>query len=207
VNAAVNETTNPRQEERGTPAHTPEPSVAAAAAAAAARAAAAAATLPAANPPAARKAKTLVAMPTPPCAQFQEGGIPDDERLRRISEIKRQQREREQARRDIAKEFKADHNFCRGVSMAGDGGGPAATAAVSPAGAAAPVATNTPSDSTCMVQLRLPNGQVRQREFDGDQLLEAVLAWAQVTLRQQGTYETCKLVLPPRQVELPPLIL
>jgi len=54
--------------------------------------------------------------------------------------------------------------------------------------------------NTCMVQLRLPNGALKQRSFQATDNIAAVCAWAHIVLREQSVYESCKLVLPPRQV-------
>jgi len=205
---------SPGQEEQSSASRSPAACAANAAAAAAARAAAVRAA--AASPPAAsaataavapkpRKRELLAPLPSPSRPQFNEGGISEDERRRRAAEIRRLQAEREQARRNIASEFRADHNF-RGGTQTGVGESAqaaeaaetaSAAAAASSAAAAARAAQEVDS---CLVQLRLPTGAVCQKPFQADDQISAVTEWAHAVLRDHGIYETCKLVLPPRQI-------
>ena len=176
---------------------------AAALAAAEARAAAAAAAAgPAAStaPAAATKRTRIVEPPrSPQRPEFQQGGISEDERKLRAEEIKRQQAERERARQRIASEFRSDHNIGTSSESAPERGGassePATSSPAQPSHGSSAVIS-----LACLVQLRLPGGEVTQQEFQASDLLSSVVDWAQLVLRQHGIYESCKLVLPPRQV-------
>ena len=199
---------SPEQDEQA--AATRSPAVAAANAAAAtshrstAAANAAAARAAAVSPPAAPTASTsaavqtrhkelFVPLPSPSRPQFNEGGISEEERRCRAADIKRLQAEREQARRNIATEFRADHHFRGGAQAARDSD----TASTASAASSAP-----PRDAldTCLVQLRLPTGAMSQKTFKADDQLSAVTEYAHDVLREHGIYESCKLVLPPRQI-------
>ena len=189
---------------------TANPAAAAAARAAAARAAAASATAPCAAAPlrsatGAQEAQAAMVprlcgdatvATTPRAPLFQVGGINEEERRRRAAEIKQQQTERAEARRKIAAEFRADHSHTSGAGAAVQTTSSDLVAVPSSSATSASLENVT----TCLVQVRLPNGEIKQRQFLASDLLSEVADWAQLLLRQNGTYETCKLVLPPRQV-------
>jgi hypothetical protein len=145
----------------------------------------------------------LVTLPPPQQPQFQEGGISEEERQRRAAGIRRQQAEREQARRNIAQAFRADHNFRPRDSVEGEGLSATLTTSTPVLAAAAAAASAVSSMETCTVQIRLPDGEMKQQLFQASDILALVTDWAHNLLRQQGIYESCKLVLPPRQVRIP----
>jgi hypothetical protein len=197
---------SPEQEEQA--AATRSPAVASAnaaqqrSAAAHAAAARAAAVSPSADPTASTSAAAqtrlkglFVPLPSPSRPQFNEGGISEEERRCRAADIKRLQAEREQARRNIATEFRADHHFRGGAQAARDSD----TASAASAASSAPARAAQEVD-TCLVQLRLPTGAMNQKAFRADDQLSAVTEWAHDVLREQGIYESCRLVLPPRQI-------
>ena len=186
-----------------TPAgETPAARAAAARSAAARSAAARSAVTTTPSSHATKKPKELVMLPPPQQPQFQEGGISEEERQRRAAGIRRQQAEREQARRNIAQEFRADHNFRAIDSVEGEGLSATLTTSAPVIAAAAAAASAVSSMDTCMVQIRLPDGEMKQQLFQASDILALVTDWAHNLLRQQGIYESCKLVLPPRQVRI-----
>ena len=156
----------------------PALSAAEARAASAAARAASAAPAPAPAPATATKRARMPEPPSLPRPEFQQGGISAEERKRRAEEIKRQQAERERARREIASEFRADHSF-RASSRASESDAPASVPA--PDQGARP---GVVVSQVCLVQLRMPSGEVTQKEFGASDLLAMVVDWAQLVLRQ-----------------------
>jgi hypothetical protein len=139
-------------ETAGTPAPAGETPAARAAAARSAAVHSAVTTTPSSH--ATKKPKELVTLPPPQQPQFQEGGISEEERQRRAAGIRRQQAEREQARRNIAQAFRADHNFRPRDSVEGEGLSATLTTSAPVLAAAAAAASAVSSMETCMVQIR-----------------------------------------------------